>query len=123
MTVSAPAPTPKRPRKSKAEREAARAERLAAEELAKYKPIDPLVWLILGALILFVAAWTWLDPISFAEAGQPKDQSIFQLIPIFLITLFGKNAAVLMLTILGSIPFLSGLIGWLRKRFRKAETP
>jgi hypothetical protein len=114
-------PKPKRPRMTKAEREAARAAKLEAEERAKYKPIDPMVWLILGALILFVAAWTWLDPVSLAEAGQPKDQSIFQLIPSFLIMFFGKNSAVLMLTILGTIPFLSGLIGWLRKRFRKAE--
>ena len=114
-------PKPKRPRKSKAEREAARAECIAAEERAAAKPIDPRIWMTLGALLLFIALWTWLDSVSFAEAGQAKDQSIFQLVPLFLIRTLGKESAVLILTIVGGIPFLSGLIGWLRKRFAKAE--
>jgi len=112
-----PQPKPKRPRKTKAEREAARAAKIAAEEAANAKPIDPRVWLLLGALLLFIAAWTWLDPVSFAEAGQAKDWSIFQLIPVYLIRTLGKEPAVLILSIVGAIPFLSGLIGLLRQRF------
>jgi hypothetical protein len=118
MTPADPKPVLKRKRKTSAERKAAREAKAEAKALADSKPIDPMVWMILGGLILFIALWTWLDPVTFAEAGQPKDWSIFQLVPLFLIRTFDKGPAVLMLTVLGGIPFLSGLFGWLRKRLR-----
>jgi hypothetical protein len=99
----------RRKRKTKAEREA----ELAAEMA---KPIDPRVWILLGGLILFVALCILVDPVGFAEAGQPKDQGILYLIPLLLIRIFGKNLAVLIITVLGVVPLLWGIIGWLRSR-------
>ena len=120
MTIPDPEPTPKpkRKRRTQAEIEAERQAQAASEAA---KPIDPMIWIILGALILFVAAWTFLDPVSFAEAGQPADQSIFQLIPLFMVRIFGRTPAILILTVLGGIPLVWGIVGWLRKRFGKAE--
>ncbi len=113
-----PAPKPKAKRKTAAEREAERQAQMAAEAA---KPIDPIIWIVLGALILFVAAWTFLDPISFAEAGQPADQSIFQLVPLFMVRIFGRTLAIVILTVLGGLPLVWGIVGWLRKRFGKNE--
>ncbi len=103
-----PEPKPKR-RRTQAAREEAQAAQAD-------KPIDPRVWIILGGLILFVALWTWLDVRTFAEAGQPSDQSIFQLVPLLLIQIFGEMPAVIILVVLGGIPFVYGVIGWLRSR-------
>ncbi|MCC6804683.1 MAG: hypothetical protein IT319_17505 [Anaerolineae bacterium] len=108
-------PKPKRKRKTKAEREAERQAEAAANAA---KPIDPVIWIIVGAGILFFALWTWLDPITFATAGQ--NPSIFQLIPVVMIRIFGETPAILILTVLGVIPLAFGIIGWLRKRFGKA---
>ncbi len=107
-------PPPKPKRQTKAEREAADAARRA--ELAA-QPIDPLIWIILGALILFVALWTWLDPTSFANATN--NPSIFQLIPVLMIRIFGQTPASIILTVLGALPLVFGIIGWLRKRAGK----
>ncbi len=112
-----PAPKPKRKRKTKAERQA----QAAAQATAAAKPIDPMVWIILGGLILFLALWTWLDPVGLADAGQRADQSIVQYVPLLLIRLIGRTPAVVILTVLGGIPFIWGIIGWLRKRFGKPE--
>ena len=118
MTIPEPAPKPKRKRKSAAEKEA---ERLAQARADAARPVDPLIWIIVGGLILFVALWTWLDPVTFAEAGQSKDQSIFQLVPLFMIRIFGRMPAVIILTVLGGLPLAWGIIGWLRKRSSHAK--
>jgi hypothetical protein len=112
MTVDPePTPKPKRKRKTRAEREA---ERQAAAAAEAAKPIDPVVWIILGVPILFIALLTWLDPVTLATAGY--NPSIFQLIPLFLIRIFGQPLASILLTVLGGIPLVFGIIGWLRKR-------
>jgi hypothetical protein len=115
MTTPDPTPKPGRKRKSRAEREAARQAALASEAA---KPIDPIIWIILGGLILFIAAFTYLDPVTLAEAGQPSDWSPLQLVPLFLISLFGKTATVCGLTALGGISLAAGVFGWLRKRLQ-----
>ncbi len=117
MTTSEPEPPPKpkRKRRTKAEIEAERQAQAAAEAA---KPIDPMVWIILGGLILFLALWTVLDPAGLADAGQPADQSIIQFVPLLLIRLVGRTPAIVILTVLGGIPFGWGVIGWLRKRTR-----
>jgi len=52
LTMSAdPDPTPKRKRKTRAEREAERQAEAAANAA---KPIDPLIWIVLGVALLFV---------------------------------------------------------------------
>lgn len=111
-----PAPKPRRRRSTRAAREQARAAQAAADSA---KPIDPVVWIILGGLILFVAFWTWADPVTFAEAGQPSSQSVFQLVPLFMIRIFGRTPAVIILLVLGGIPLAWGMYGWLRRRFAK----
>ncbi|MBI1257791.1 MAG: hypothetical protein GC204_10005 [Chloroflexi bacterium] len=113
-----PTPKPKRKRRSKAEIEAARQAEAAAEAA---KPIDPMIWIILGGLLLVVAAWIWLDPVSFANAGQPADQGFLQIIPSFMVRIFGKTPTVLILAIPGTLSLIWGVIGWLRKRFDNAE--
>jgi hypothetical protein len=111
-----PAPKPKRKRKTAAEREAERQAQAAADAA---KPIDPLIWIILGALILFVAFWMWIDPVTLAESGN--NPSIFQIIPVFMIRIFGQTLAAIIITVLGAIPLVWGIIGWLRRRVGKAE--
>jgi hypothetical protein len=109
-----PEPKPKRKRRSKVEREAEEAARRA--ELAS-QPIDPVIWIILGALILFVALFTWLDPVTLANAGN--NPSIFQYIPVLMIRIFGQTLASIILTLLGAVPLVYGIIGWLRKRAKR----
>ena len=105
---------PKRSRPTKAEREAERAAKERARELAKYKPIDPRIWIALGAIVLLIALWVWLDPVTFEQAQQGHNGGIFFAIPSGLIAFFTKTPVVIILTIIGVIPFLSGVIGWIR---------
>ena len=49
----------KRPRKTKAEREAERQAKLKAEA---DKPIDPVVWILFGGTLLVVTLFMFLDP-------------------------------------------------------------
>jgi hypothetical protein len=118
--MSTPDPTtkPKRKRKTRAEREAEQQAEFAAQMA---KPIDPIIWIILGGLILFFAGFTYLDPVTLAEAGQPKDWSPLQLVPLFLISLFGKTATVCGMTALGGISLAAGVYGWLRKRLTPGD--
>jgi hypothetical protein len=106
-----PTPAPKRKRRTRAEIEAERLEQARAEAA---KPIDPVIWIILGALILFIAFFAWFDPVTLAESGN--NPSIFQLIPSILADIIGQTATAIVLTVLGAIPLLYGIIGWLRKR-------
>lgn len=106
-----PDPPPKRKRRTKAERDAADAARRA--ELAA-QPIDPLVWILLGVALLFVAVMTWLDPVTLANSGN--NPSILQFIPVLLIRILGHTLASILLTVLGAIPLVWGIVGWVRKR-------
>jgi hypothetical protein len=115
MTTPDPTPKPKRKRKTRAEREAERQAEFAAQMA---KPIDPVIWIILGGLILFIAAFTYLDPVTLAEAGQPSDWSPLQLVPLFLIGIFGKPAIVCGMTAVGGLSLAAGVYGWLRNRLR-----
>ena len=108
---SEPTATPKRKRKTSAEREAERQAEAAANAA---KPIDPLIWIVLGVALLFVALMTWLDPETLANSGN--NPSIFQFIPVLLIGIFGHTLASILLTVVGAIPLVFGVVGWLRKR-------
>lgn len=112
MMTPDPEPTPKRKRRTKAEIEAARQEQMRAEAA---KPIDPLVWVLLGAAILFIAFFAWFDPVTLETSGN--NPSIFQLIPGILARLIGATPAAIVLTVLGAIPLVWGIVGWVRKRF------
>ncbi len=112
---SEPPSKSKRKRRTRAEIEAERQAKADAEAEAADEPIDPKVWIIFGGLILIIAAWTWLDPTSFAEAGQTSDRNILQYLPLLLIQLVGRNPALIILILLGGIPLIWGIVGWVRK--------
>lgn len=104
---------PRRKRKTKAEKEAER----AAEIAELNKPIDPIIWILLGAPLLLVAACVYFDPIGFSNALQPSDQNWIFVILTFAVGIFGKNPTTLILTVIGLLSLGWGTIGWLRKRF------
>jgi hypothetical protein len=112
MMPSEPEPTPKRKRRTRGEIEAERLEQARAEAA---KPIDPLVWILLGAALLFVAFFAWVDPVTLETSGN--NPSIFQLIPSILARMIGATPAAIVLTVLGVIPLGWGIVGWVRKRF------
>lgn len=116
MTTSDPSPQPKRKRRTKAEIEAERQAQMRADAA---KPVDPLVWILLGAAILFIAFFAWVDPVTLAESGN--NPSIFQYIPALLARMIGETPAALALTVLGAVPLVWGIIGWLRKRLGGEE--
>jgi hypothetical protein len=115
--TSEPEPKPKRKRRTRAEIEAERQAQMRAEAA---KPIDPLVWVLLGAAILFIAFFAWVDPVTLAESGN--NPSIFQYIPAILARMIGVTPAAIVLTVLGGIPLVWGIIGWLRKRLSGEES-
>jgi hypothetical protein len=110
-------PKPVRKRKTQAEKDA---ERLAEIN----KPIDPKIWLFLGALLLFVAVFIFLDPLTFAEAGQPGGEGMW--IRDVLVILVGILGQIPTVIILGAVSLLSlgwGVRGWLRQRSGADDNP
>lgn len=101
---------PARKRKTQAEKDA---ERLAEIN----KPIDPKIWLFLGGLLLFVALFIFVDPITFAEAGQPGGEGMWiRDVLVIIVGILGKTPTVI---VLGAVSLLSlgwGVRGWLRQR-------
>jgi hypothetical protein len=99
-----------RRRRTKAEIEAAR----AAEA---DKPIDPVIWLILGGLLLFVAACIFFDPMSFMTAGQSQTDGMWiRDILVIVVGIAGKNPTALIIAVLALLSLGWGLYGWLQKR-------
>jgi drug/metabolite transporter (DMT)-like permease len=94
-------PEPKSPRKRKTE---------AA------KPIGPLIWLILGGLLLVIGGFIYLDPMSFAEAGQASDNSFLRIFFVILVSVLGKNPTAIVLSVLGLLSLGWGIRGWLRNK-------
>jgi drug/metabolite transporter (DMT)-like permease len=111
--MTTPEPKSPRKRKTKAERDAELAAQMA-EEAAK--PIDPLIWLILGGLLLVIGGFIYLDPMSFAEAGQASDNSFLRILFVMLVGVFGKNPTAIILSVLGLLSLLWGIRGWLREK-------
>jgi len=108
--VDLSAAKPRRKRKTKAEQEA---ERLAEIN----KPIDPLVWHLLGGLLLVVALCIFFDPIGFATAGQPGGEGMWiRDVLVIIVGVLGKNPTAIILTALALLSLGWGVRGWLRKR-------
>ena len=102
-----------RKRRTKAEIDAAR----AAEA---DKPIDPVIWLILGGLLLFVAGCIFFDPIGFASAGQSQTDGMWiRDILVIVVGIFGKNPTALILAVVALLSLGWGVRGWLQKRAEK----
>jgi drug/metabolite transporter (DMT)-like permease len=106
-------PEPRPKRKTKAERDAELAAQMAAEAA---KPIDPVIWLLLGGLLLLIGGFIYLDPMSFAEAGQASDNSFLRAFFVLLVGVFGKNPTAIGLGILGLLALVWGIRGWLRQK-------
>ena len=104
---------PKRPRKTKAEREAERQAKLKAEV---DKPIDPVIWIFLGVVLLVVTVAMFLDPYG-ATNTQTRGAEGVQIVLAVIYGILGKNLATILLGGLGGLSLIVGIVGWLRKRF------
>ena len=101
---------PARKRKSQAEKDA---ERLAEIN----KPIDPKIWLFLGGLLLFVALFIYVDPLTFAEAGQPGGEGMWiRDVLVIFVGILGQIPTVIVLGIVSLLSIGWGVRGWLRQR-------
>lgn len=99
-----------RRRRTQAEKNAARAAELD-------KPIDPLIWLILGAILLIIAACIFFDPIGFASAGQSQSDGMWIRDVLVIITgILGKNPTALILAGLAGLSLAWGGRSWLQQR-------
>ena len=112
-----PEAVPKRPRKSKAEREAERQAKLKAEA---DKPIEPMVWILFGGILLLVTLFMFLDPYGSTNT-QTRGAEGVQIVLAIIYGILGKNLATLLLGSIGSISLIVGIIGWLKKRFGKMD--
>jgi hypothetical protein len=118
MSASDPESTSKpkapRKRKTKAEKQAELAAQMAAQASGPLLP--PEIWMALGAALLIVAACVFFDPIGFAEAGQPSDDTILRTVIVFLVGTVGKNPVSIVCGVGGAFALIWGFIGWLKKR-------
>ena len=106
---------PKRRRKTNAEKEAAR---LADAE----KPIDPKVWYVFGGILLGIAGFIYVDPVTFAEAGTSGNSGMWiRDVLVILVGILGKTPTVLVLAAVGLLSIAMGVWGWLDARKPKAE--
>lgn len=108
---------PARKRKTQAEKD--------AEWLAEInKPIDPRIWLFLGGLLLFVALFIFVDPVTFAEAGQPGGEGMWiRDVLVIFVGILGKTPTVIILGILSLLSLGWGVRGWLRNRSNGDSKP
>ena len=108
----------KRPRKTKAEREAERQDKLKAEA---DKPINPLIWIEFGGLLLVVTLFMFLDPYGTATTDTRGAEGV-QIVLAIIYGIFGKNLATALLGGIGAISLIFGIVGWLKKRFGQADS-
>ena len=119
VAASADAPVeaakPKRRRKTQAEKEA---ERRAEAE----KPIDPKVWYTFGGILLVIAGFIYIDPVTFAEAGTSGNSGMWiRDVLVIFVGILGKTPTVLVLAAVGLLSIAMGVWGWLDARKPKAE--
>jgi hypothetical protein len=112
---SAVAVKPKRRHKTQAEKEAAR--KAEAE-----KPLDPKIRFILGSIVLIIAGFIYIDPVTFAEAGNSRGEGMWiRDVLVILVGILGKTPTVLILTAIGLLSVGMGVWGWLDARKPKVE--
>lgn len=110
---------PKRPRKTKAEREAARQAKLQAEA---DKPIDPVVWILFGGILLIVTFFMFIDPYGTTTTDTRGAEGV-QFVLAIIYGILGKNLATALLGGIGAISLIFGIVGWIKKRFGQGENP
>ncbi len=108
---------PKRPRKSKAEREAERQAKLKAE---LDKPLDPRIWIFLGVILLVVTLVMYIDPYGATNTDTRGAEGV-QIVLAIIYGILGKNLATLLMGGLGGLSLVVGIIGWLRKRLGQSD--
>jgi hypothetical protein len=110
---------PKRRRKTKAEKEAARMARAKAEA---EKPLDPKLWFTLGGILLVIAGFIYVDPVTFAEAGQSHSEGMWiRDLLVILVGILGKTPTVIILAVIGVLSLGMGVWGWVDARKPKPE--
>ncbi len=108
---------PKRPRKTKAERETDRQAKLKAEA---DKPIDPIVWILFGGVLLVVTLFMFLDPYGSTNT-QTRGAEGVQIVLAVIYGVLGKNLATILLGGVGGGSLIWGIIGWLKNRFGQID--
>jgi hypothetical protein len=118
MTDSPEPEAAKRPGKTKAEREAERLAKLKAEA---DKPIDPLVWIVLGIVLLVVTLFMFLDPYGSTNT-QTRGAEGVQFVLAIIYGILSKNLATALLGGIGAISLIAGIVGWLKKRSGRSSS-
>jgi hypothetical protein len=115
----ADAAKPKRRRKTKGEKEAARLARAKAEA---EKPLDPKLWFSLGGILLIIAGFIYVDPVTFAEAGRSTSEGMWiRDVLVIFVGILGKTPTVIILTIIAVLSLGMGVWGWVDARKPKVE--
>jgi hypothetical protein len=110
---------PKRKRKTKAEKEA---ERLAKARAEAEKPLDPKIWFTLGGILLIIAGFIYVDPVTFAEAGRSSSEGMWiRDVLVIFVGILGKTPTVIILAIIGLLSLGMGVWGWVDARKPKPE--
>ncbi|MBZ0287085.1 MAG: hypothetical protein K8I30_05680 [Anaerolineae bacterium] len=110
---------PKRRRKTKAEKEAAR---MARAKVDAEKPLDPKLWFTMGAILLVIAGFIYIDPVTFAEAGQSHSEGMWiRDLLVIVVAILGKNPTVILLAVIGLLSLGMGIWGWVDARKPKPE--
>ena len=121
MTTSDPQPPvePKRRRKTQAEKEA---ERMARAKAEAEKPLDPKIWFVFGAILLLIAGFIYVDPVTFAEAGTSGNSGMWiRDVLVILVGILGKTPTVIVLAVIGVFSLGMGVWGWLDARKPKPD--
>ncbi|MEO8612632.1 MAG: hypothetical protein ABI690_32360 [Chloroflexota bacterium] len=118
-TSAAEGVTPKSRRKTPAEKEAERIARMKAEA---EKPLDPKIWFALGAILLIVAGFIYIDPVTFAEAGNSGNDGMWvRDVLVLIVGILGHVPTVLVLAVIGLLSIGMGVWGWMDARKPKPE--
>jgi hypothetical protein len=98
-----------------------RKRKTSTEQMANAnKPIDPKLWFLLGGLIMIPTICIYLDPVSFASAGQSQSSGMWiRDLLVMVVALLGRNPTVILLTALAAISFGWGLREWLKQGSEK----
>ena len=112
-----PEAIPKRSRKTKAERETEHQAKLKAEA---DKPINPVVWILLGGILMVITLVMFLDPYGSTNT-QTRGAEGVQFVLAIIYGILGKNLATLLLGGISSISLIVGIVGWLKKRSGQSD--